>query len=166
MREFTQEDATNLIEDLLLYSGNIQKITDLFGVNMHGDHFGGVIHTNMDSFNFSHNKVFTDDESWTIDLAAPVESILTGHRSLALLKFPKLHKSRELQARYRIANDLYDAYNNFSGLTEDSRIRDLEEALGYENLPSLGRVLAAIIDDFRSYDENRQKTTHDRRSLN
>src|SRR5437868_3431950 len=111
MTVFTKNDIKNLLADLQLYSGNIREITDLHGPHQHNaGTFGGVIRTWMDSFSFSASPMFCDENSWTIELADPVESLRRGDRRLARLKFPKIHKDLALQERYRIANTLYHAY--------------------------------------------------------
>lgn len=166
IEEFTQEDADLMLEDLQLYSGNISEITDLYGLNIHGDHFGGVIHTHMDAFNFSHDKIYSDEDSWAIRLTDPVESLRQGHQMISIFRFPKIHRDPDLKKRYEVANIVYSAYNNYSNVTEDSRIRDYEEFLGYDELPTYGHVLAAILKDYRSFQEDEQDRLKRERSKN
>lgn len=158
MTAFTKRDVKRLLEDLRLYSGNIAEITDVHGPHAHsGNHIGGVIHTWMDTFNFMATPIFCDEDSWTIELANPMESLRRGHRSIVLFTFPKIHKRPDLQKRYRIANVIYKAYNGYSNVTEASRLPRYERILGYEKLPSYGRVLEAIIRDFRSYQQRKEE---------
>ena len=155
MTAFTAQDVTNLLDDLKLYSGNIRKITGLHGPHTPDGHFGGVIHTWMDAFNFSAYPMFSDDDSWSIDLPDSVGSLQRGHRSIVFFSFPKLHLDPHLQERYRIANILYKAYNGYSNVTEDSRLSHYERLLGYHRLRSFGRVIEAIVRDFRSHQEKK-----------
>lgn len=158
MSTFTREDVDHLLHDLQLYSGNIAEITDLHGPHPNnGWQFGGVIHTSMDAFNFLASPMWCDEDSWTIDLADPVESLRRGHRSIAYFGFPKLHKDPALQERYRVANLLYHAYNGYPDVSEASRLSHLEQVLGYEKLRTYGRVLDAIIRDFRSFQEKKRE---------
>lgn len=154
---FSRLDIKRLLSDLLLYSGNIKKITDVHGPHPHNDYISGVVHTSMDSFNFMASPLWCDDTAWTIHLSNPVETLRQGHRSVIFFSFPKLYKNSELQKRYRIANLVYDAYNNFTNVTEASRLRDYEQILGYERLKTYNRVLAAIIRDYRSFQQDRDK---------
>lgn len=157
MTAFTEQDIDYLLQDLQLYSGNIRDVSDLHGPHSHnGGTFGGVIHTWMDSFNFSASPMFCDEQSWTIDLPDPIESLRCGHRMLVLFSFPKLHKDPALQHRYRIANIIYHAYDGYSNVSEASRLPEYERVLGYEHLPSYGRVLEAIVRDFRSFHEKKR----------
>jgi hypothetical protein len=161
MSVFTDEDVKRLVDDLCLYSGNISDVTDLHGPHPHnGWQFGGVIHTSMDTFNFLATPLFCDDESWSIDLADPTQSLRQGDRSIVRFSFPKLHKDPQLQSRYRVANILYHAYNGYSNVTEASRLPHYEQMLGYENLSSFGAVLEAIIRDFRSFQEDKRDKEH------
>ena len=157
MTKFTAKDIKNLLADLELYSGNIKKVTDIFGPHEHNPSFTGIAHTCMDSFHFTATPMFCDERSWSIQLADPVESLRHGHRLLASFTFPKLYKTPRLQKKYRIANIIYDAYNNYSHVTEASRLRDYEREIGYEQLPTYSRVLKAIIDDFRSYPQKKRQ---------
>jgi hypothetical protein len=157
MTRFTKKDIKHLLDDLRLYSGNIAKITNVHGPHSGTGYIGGVVHTWMDAFNFMASPMFCDHESWTIDLANPVESLRRGHRSITMFSFPKLHKNPELQKRYHIANIIYNAYNGYSNVTEASRLPHYERILGYEKLRSYGRVIDAIIRDFRSYQENKRE---------
>src|SRR3954451_25087843 len=97
-RPFTKKDVKHCLSDLEIYSGNIREITDVHGPHDHnGGRFGGVIHTWMDAYNFSVSPLFCDDQSWTIELADPIESLRRGHRSITFFTFPKLHKDPALQ---------------------------------------------------------------------
>jgi hypothetical protein len=157
MKVFTKKDIKNLLADLQLYSGNIRDITDLHGPHAsNGGSFGGVIHTWMDAFNFTAMPMFCGTDSWTIDLADPVESLRYGDRRMVSFTFPKLHKSSALQERYRIANLLYHAYNGYSDVTEASRLPHYERMLGYDRLRTYGHVLQAIVRDFRSYQQKKR----------
>jgi hypothetical protein len=90
MTAFTKKDIRHLLDDLQLYLGNIAKITDLHGPHSHsGGHIGGIIHTWMDTFNFMATPMFCDEDTWTIDLADPLESLRRGHRSIASFTFPQ-----------------------------------------------------------------------------
>lgn len=166
MTEFTKQDVALLLEDLQLYSGNISKITDVDGPHEFGGSITGKIHTWMDQFSFMATPMFCDSDSWTIDLADPVESLRRGHRRITRLTFPKLHKDAALQKRYLIANLLYHAYNGYSNVTEASRLPDHERLLGYENFPSYSHVLEAIIRDFRSYQDTRTSLLKEQHSKN
>jgi hypothetical protein len=105
----------------------------------------------MDAFNFSASPILQDDYSWTVHVPDSVESIIRGHRHAAVLRFPRLAREPELKRRYQIANHIYDAYNNDSGMNESRRLREYETVLGYGGLPNYSAVLEAIIKDFRSY---------------
>ena len=156
--DLQETDIPNFLFDLELYCGTIRDITDVHGP--HGQMFstfGGVVHTWMDSFNFTVMNVFCDEKSWGIRLSDPVASLRKGHRHEVSMTIPKLHKDPALVEKYRSANLLYKLYNSNSNVTEDSRRPDLEEALGYSHLPSYMSVVNAIIADFRSYGENLEK---------
>lgn len=111
----------------------------------------------MDSFNFMAIPMLCDDDSWTIDLADPSESLRRGHRSITSFTFPKIHKHPDLRKRYQIANLIYKAYNGYSNVSEASRLPEYERMLGYDRLSSYGRVLNAIIRDFRSFQQKKQE---------
>ena len=154
MTAFTKRDIKNLLEDLKLYSGNIMKITGIHGPHTgNGGGIGGVIHTWMDSYKFSADPMFCDEETWCIHLSDPVESLRRGHRHIKFFCFPKIHKNPRQQARYEIANTLYKAYNSYSNVTEASRLAEYEKMLGYHKLASYMEVLEAIVRDFRSHKE-------------
>lgn len=152
METLTERDIQFLIEDLLLYSGNIREVDGLHGPHAHNaQQVGGVIHTWMDSFHFFTNPLFCDEYSWTIFIPNPFESLRQGHRITERFAFPKIHLDTTLKARYKTANILYNIYNGYTGITEKDRRGDLEDALGYEKLKSIHHVKQAIIRDFRSY---------------
>lgn len=156
--ELQQQDVENFIFDFELYCGTIREITDV-----HGPHgglvstFGGVVHTWMDSFNFTVMGIFCTEEEWGLRLSDPVESLRKGHRHEVLMKIPKLHKNFALAEKYHVANSLYKAYNSYSNLTEASRIPHWEEFLGYQDLPSYMSVVNAIVTDYRSYGEKKKE---------
>jgi hypothetical protein len=151
---FTTEEFELLVADLLLYcgDGNIREITDTYGPTPHGGRCGGVIHAHLDSFKFSTSDFHDQEAYWTIFLPDAKASITLGHGRIALLSFPKLHLDPLLSQRYQIANRIQYSYDYFSGMSESRRHRDLEAQLGYEHLPSYGKVLAQIIADFRSFE--------------
>jgi hypothetical protein len=158
MTAFTKKNIKHLLDDLRLYSGNIAKITDVYGPHPHSNgHISGVIHTWMDTFNFMAIPMLCDEDSWTIDLADPSESLRRGHRSITSFTFPKIHKHPDLRKRYQIANLIYKAYNGYSNVSEASRLSEYERMLGYDRLSSYGRVLDAIIRDFRSFQQKKQE---------
>src|SRR6267154_1287783 len=141
MTAFCKKDIKYLIEDLKLYSGNIAKIAGIHSPQSSNDgHFNGVIHTWMDKFVFSAHPVFCDENTWRIHLSDPVESLRHGHRRIQILAFPKLHKNPKLQEQYHIANLVYKSYNNYSNVTEASRLSEYEKQLGYHKLGSYMQV--------------------------
>ena len=167
MTVFTPEDVGHLLDDLQLYSGNITKITGVHGPHpQNGSLIGGVIHTSMDTFNFTANPMFCDEGSWMIQLADPTASLREGHRINTSFTFPKIHKDQGLQKRYQVANLLYTAYNGFSNVSEANRLLQYEQILGYTQLPSYSRVLRAIIKDFRSFQQKRIAARREKHSNN
>jgi hypothetical protein len=52
---------------------------------------------------------------------------------------------------------IYHRYNGYSGVTEADRLRDCEQELGYDKLPTLHKVTMAIVKDFRSYEPEKWK---------
>ena len=157
MSVFNEVDVHHLLSDLQLYSGNIMKITDVHGPFPGSGYVSGVIHTSMDSYNFMAMPVFCDEDSWTINLADPMKSIREGHRINLLFSFPKIHKDAKLAKRYRAANLIYQAYNNYSSTSESNRLPKYERMLGYDKLPSYNHVLTAILKDFRSFQQKRER---------
>lgn len=96
MTAFTKRDIKNLLEDLKLYSGNIMKITGIHGPHTgNGGGIGGVIHTWMDSYKFSADPMFCDEETWCIHLSDPVESLRRGHRHIKFFPSPRFIKIRD-----------------------------------------------------------------------
>ncbi|HEV2437392.1 MAG TPA: hypothetical protein VG077_15480, partial [Verrucomicrobiae bacterium] len=55
------------------------------------------------------------------------------------------------------ANLIYQAYNGYSSVSEASRLPEYERELGYDTLSSYGRVLEAIIRDFRSFQQKKHE---------
>lgn len=153
MHQFTAEEFRLLLDDLLLYcgDGNVREITDTYGPTPHNGDCGGVIHTCMDSFNFTTAAFHDQKDCWAIDLPMPAACMTLGHRRISLFYFPKLHLDPDLSARYRIANIIHFSYTYFSNMDESQRRRDLELELGYAGLKAHGRVVAQIEKDFRSF---------------
>jgi len=168
MHYFTAEEFRLLLDDLLLYcgDGNIREITDTYGPTPNGGGYcGGVIHTSMDSFNFMTAGLHDQKDCWAIDLPLPVACMTLGHRRNSPFYFPKLHLDAELSSSYRIANTLHYRYTYSSHMDEGQRRRDLELELGYAGLRSYGRVIAKIVQDFRSFkpsDLHRSEATAER----
>lgn len=154
MIKLQESDIPNFIFDLELYCGTIREISDVRG-SFQGQFttLSGVVHTWMDSFNFSVMGMFCTEDAWEIRLADPVACLRKGHRRELQMKFPKIHKDPALVERYQMANTLYKLYNSYSNVTEDSRRPDLEALLGYSGLPTYMSVINAIVADFRSYGE-------------
>ena len=149
IKVFTAKDIRNLVADLTLYSGNIKGISKIVGPEEHNaGAIDGIIHTSMDEFPFSAMPIYSDDESWTIHLGDPVESLRHGQRMLVLLRFPKLHKDPELQKRYQLANFLYDRYSNYSNIVENDRLREYERQLGYDRLRTFQKVMTRLSATF------------------
>ena len=110
MTAFTKVDVDHLLADLRLYSGNIRELGEVYALSSSGvGSFGGKIHTWMDTFTFSALPVLCDEESWTICLVDPVQSIRCGGSIQSSFRFPKIHKDPALQERYSLANALYKA---------------------------------------------------------
>jgi hypothetical protein len=153
MHRFTTKEFRLLLDDLLLYcgDGNVREITDTYGPTPHNGDCGGVIHTCMDSFNFTTAAFHDQKDCWAIDLPMPAACMTLGHRRISLFYFPKLHLDTNLSARYRIANIVHHSYTYFSNMDESQRRRDLELELGYAGLKTHGRVVARIEKDFRSF---------------
>ena len=162
MTELHESDVQNFIFDFQLYCGTIHEITDIRGPGEEGFSISGVVHTCMDSFNFSVLGLLCTEEAWNVRLADPVESLRKGHRRDVPMKIPKLHKNSKLAEKYHRANVLYDAYNNRSSMSDELRLPHLEEALGYQHFPNYMGVINAIIADYRSYGEDLE---HDRLNL-
>ncbi len=158
MIELQESDISKFVFDLELYCGTIREISDVHGsFQDEFSTFRGVVHTWMDSFNFSVMGLFCTEDTWEIRLTDPVTSLRKGHRHEVPMKFPKIHKDPELVEKYRAANMLYKLYNSYSNVTEDSRRPDLEAVLGYNALPTYTSVVNAIVRDFRSYGEKLKK---------
>ena len=154
MHQFTLEEFELLLDDLLLYcgDGNIREITDTYGPTPHGGACGGLIRANMDDFKFTTAAFHDQKDYWAIDLPSPKACLTLGHRRIETLCFPKIHLDQALSERYRIANILNYCYNYFSGVTNSQRRRDLEEQLGYSELPTPGAVIGQIERDIRSFE--------------
>ncbi|MCA9067286.1 MAG: hypothetical protein KDA84_00075 [Planctomycetaceae bacterium] len=90
-----------------------------------------------------------DDDSWEMWLPDPVRSLREGGLPIVRLCFPKLYSDPELSKKYKIANYLYELYDNRNQPTRD---REYERELGLDKLPSSWSVRNAIVEEFRSHD--------------